>query len=282
MSSLRLLLCATFVLLIVFLTVSCSTEYDIILLSDPLFEQEIAPSIDPMFPEQGRTTLIVYDPIENSQRLKASHLVLTPGLSKTLRLDQDRRLEQSVAAWEEEGSEVVLMFSRQTAEDLQGRSSRRMISFDPAAGWNQIDAYLQDTYENPAKIGVLYDPSVYGGEYEIEQLLPELFADSSAAPESLVDREGFNSEARMESALESFSSRGVEVVLLIVGGKTSQALPLLDKHDMLAVVEYGQALDAYQMVCLASIEIDYAATFTALLEQDRSVIPMVQKVVYYR
>jgi hypothetical protein len=262
----------------VVLALSCSSEKDLVFLADELFAEEIAPETQRLFPSDLDAELTVFDPASEAASVKSDLLVLSPALSSALLDQQDSRLGELVDAYEAEGAETILTVSQQRAQGILKTGSRRLLVFNPALGWNAAEKTVLERFDIP-RVGVLFDPTVYGSQYELKQLLPGLFTDETRRAEVFADERGFGSSSRIEAALEDFSSKGVEIVLMIIGSDVSHALPVLRNYDMLSVVEHAQMLERYRDVCYASVEIDYSKSFRLLTENTEAVTAVVQQIV---
>jgi hypothetical protein len=262
----------------VLLALSCSSGYDLVFLTDELFAEEIAVESQKLFPPSLKAEMAVFESASGTPSGKADLLVLSPALSSALLDQQNSPLEKLVASYEAGGAETILTVSQQRAQRILRSGSRRLLVFNPALGWNTAEKTVLESFDAP-HIGVLFDPSVYGNQYELKQLLPNLFADETRRPEVLADERGFASSSRIEAALEDFGSKGVEIVLLIIGSDASHALPLLRNYGMLSVVEHAQMLERYRDVCYASVEIDYSQTFRLLIESSDASSAVIQRVV---
>lgn len=262
----------------VLLALSCSSEKDLVFLADELFAEEIAPEMQRLFPPSLDAELTVFDSSSVAPSSKSNLLVLSPALSSALLDQQDSRLEELVDAYEAEGAETILTVSQQRAQVILKSGSRRLLVFNPALGWNAAEKTVLERFDIPS-IGVLFDPTVYGSQYELKQLLPGLFADETRRAEVFADERGFGSSSRIEAALEEFSSKGVEIVLMIIGSDVSHALPVLRNYDMLSVTEHAQMLERYRDVCYASVEIDYSRSFSLLTKSTEAANDVVQQIV---
>jgi len=146
---------------------------------------------------------------------------------------------------------------------------------------------LASAYEDVHKIGILYNPSVFGNLYDIDQLFPELFKDAIMRPEVFVFEGSPTSGMKIKDAVKQLAERKVEVVCVVLGGESALVLPYLKNGDMLAIVEQGGYIPNSHDVLLGSIEYEYDTTFSVLFQclkehDEHIVVPFEQHVVLYR
>ncbi len=255
---------------------SCRPSYDLVLLADPIFFNEVISEtaenqIQKELAGKQAFSMVLFDPdvpsdLQNQKAALTStgELLLSPALSKLYEAGQSSDLDAAVASYTGEGTGPVLMVSENRAEKLSENYNRFVLVYDPAAGWVKADDLLSREFDSPHRIGILYDPAIYGGTYVLEDMFPLLFSHASVQPEVVIIEGGGASRARLEEALHTFSTKGVKVVCFVLGSGTADVLSLLQNYGMLAVVEQGSVLEHYREFCYAYIEVDYPSTILQL------------------
>lgn len=301
MSKIRLF--AVYICLTSLLYTGCQKQYDIVIVADQVFSdvvlsQQILQGIERQAHEAGVDMAVYRYDTEDATGSAQSNLVsiqtpvvvLSPELSRIYIEGADPSFSAAVEQIKQNSTKVVLFVSDRTRSRISSGGSpaqEQYIVYSAMDGWGEADALLASEYEDVHKIGILYNPSVFGNLYDIDQLFPELFKDAIMRPEVFVFEGSLTSDMKIKDAMKQLAERKVEVVCVVLGGASALVLPYLKNGDMLAIIEQGGYIPNSHDVLLGSIEYEYDTTFSALFQSlrehdEHTVVPFKQHVVLYR
>ncbi len=272
--------------------IGCADQKDLLLISDPHFDQilfntTVSDQFSDSASQAGRSfDSITYD-VQNQtgtflKSLKKSNpelIMLSPSLSVVYKLDQDEFLSAALDNLRDTGTKLVCWVSVEDVEQIESLSLTYgdiYIVIDPLEGWSDVDKLLIELYDDYHKVGVIYNRTAFGYSFEPEDLLPELFSDTSNHPE-LLDIEGASiSDAKAKDSISQYAERGVELLCLFTGVDTPNILQQMNGKEFLAIVEHGEYLPTYHDHLYGSLSFDYKEICDQLFSTSKNSTDSVQ------